>query len=111
MEGFDTAFLRSTRTGRVLSAFGMGNTFGRTVAICGRASGQRMVAKRLPPNAGRVCKSSPVSLSISSCVQSAVSPVESRAATRGARLRPNIVPPSRKMSGENSRASAQISSV
>lgn len=93
---------------RDVSRAGAANTPGRTVAIWGRWAGQTMVAMRLPPNAGRVCWSSPVSGSADSAVQSAVSPVRSRTATAGASSRPNAVAPYRIASGRRSRASAQI---
>ena len=54
----------------------------------------------LPPKAGRVCRSSLVSGSISSAVQSAVRPVSSSVATAEARSRPLVVAPSRMTSGE-----------
>ena len=50
-----------------------------------------MVAIKLPPNAGRVCCSRPVSASIESTVQSAVRPVCKRTATPGASSRPKAV--------------------
>ena len=85
-------------------------TPGRTVAICGRNSGQAMVAMVFPPNAGRVirswlcfCSLPGVGTSgkspISSCVQSAVRPVWMRAQTRGPRSRPMAVAPIRNTSG------------
>ena len=85
-------------------------TPGRTVAICGRLSGHAIVAIVLPPNAGRVINSwlcfcsfpstafrgkSP----ISSCVQSAVSPVATLADTVGPKSLPIAVAPTSMMSG------------
>ncbi len=102
---------RTTTAGRAGSGIGRGNTFGRTVAICGRASGQVIVASRFPPNAGRVCKSSPVPGSMSSRVQSAVSPVRSFAAARGAKLRPNAVAPISTISGAYFRISRASSAA
>jgi hypothetical protein len=52
-----------------------------------------------PPKAGRTCKRLPVSLSISSDVQSAVSPVLTFAATRGINDLPTGVAPARTMAG------------
>ena len=83
------------------------NTFGRTVAICGRWFGVMMVAMMLPPNAGRVwCRSicsAPVSLffvsSTLSIVQSAVRPVRTFTATRAKNARPTAVAPARITSG------------
>ena len=89
-------------------------TPGRTVAICGRLFGQAIVAIVLPPNAGRVMRSwlcfwvsslpaGTVSgkLPISSCVQSAVRPVSTRAEVLGPRSRPIAVAPIRTISGLN----------
>ena len=59
-------------------------TPGLTVAIWGRFLIHIIVAIRFPPKAGRVCLSNLVSLSISSTVQSAVSPVFNFEATLGA---------------------------
>jgi hypothetical protein len=73
-------------------------TRGRTVDICGRCLGHRMVAMMLPPKAGRVCSSSPSSL-MSSPVQSAVSPVWISTATRERKLRPAQVAPASMISG------------
>jgi hypothetical protein len=58
-----------------------------------------MVASKLPPKAGLVCSSKPFRGSISSRVQSAVSPVSNAEAVRGAMERPNPVAPNKKISG------------
>ena len=76
---------------------------GRTVAIWGRHTGVLMVAMTLPPIAGRVWSSSPVSRSISSPVQSAVSPVSSSAARAGRVVRPDVVAGARTTSGPSCR--------
>ena len=97
-------------------------TPGRTVAICGRKSGQAMVAMVLPPNAGRVISSWLCFVSlpgtgfigkspISSFVQSAVRPVWILAQTRGPRSRPIAVAPIRKISGLNSLITDAIACV
>ena len=88
-------------------ASGTGKTLGRTVAICGRENGVRIDAMMLPPKAGRVCTNWPSGL-ISRRVQSAVRPSFSRAATRGARSRPLVVAPSRKMFGLRAATMAEI---
>ena len=61
-----------------------------------------MVAIRLPPKVGRVIFSRPVSSSISSFVQSAVSPQPTLADTLGARSRPIVVAPNSTTSGFSS---------
>ena len=63
-------------------------TPGLTVAICGLKSSHRMVAIKFPPNAGLVISRFLDSSSISSPVQSAVSPVWILAASLGARSLP-----------------------
>ena len=78
-------------------------TPGRTVAIWGRWSLQRITAIRLPPKAGRVIISSLVSGSMARPVQSAVRPVLIRADRRGARSRPMEVAPKRTISGSRAR--------
>ena len=65
---------RTTMPDRVRSPGSACITLGRTVAICGRKPPLRMVAMMLPPKAGRVWSRSPVSGSMASPVQSAVSP-------------------------------------
>jgi hypothetical protein len=74
-------------------------TRGLTVAICGRLFGQRIVAMMLPPKAGLIWRKLRVSSSMSSDVQSAVSPVLRRAATRGMNDLPIGVAPARIISG------------
>ena len=85
-------------------------TPGRTVAICGRLSGQAIVAIVFPPNAGRVmrswlcfCSCPGIALigksPISSFVQSAVRPVLTLAETVGPRSRPIAVAPTNMISG------------
>ena len=64
----------------------------RTVAICGRTSGQMIVAMMLPPKAGRICIRLPFS-SMSRAVQSAVRPQRRYDATLGPRSRPTGVAP------------------
>ena len=78
-------------------------TLWRTVAIWGLWFCVRIVAMMFPPKAGRVWRSSLVAGSMASSVQSAVSPVRMRAATRGRSERPTTVPPPRKTSGLRSR--------
>ena len=63
-------------------------TPGLTVDICGLFSGHTIVAMMFPPNAGLVCLIFPSSGSISSFVQSAVSPVSTLDAILGARSLP-----------------------
>ncbi len=74
-------------------------TPGRTVDICGRYSGQTMVAMMLPPKAGRVMSRFREASSMAKAVQSAVRPVAARADTRGARSRPMVVAPKKTMPG------------
>ena len=79
-----------------LNGSGTGNTPGRTVAIWGKVV-DWMVAITLPPKAGRVMLSTLSSRE--SSVQSAVSPVSSLAATRGASSLPRGVAPNSTTAG------------
>ena len=74
-------------------------------------SAQTIVAMMLPPNAGRVCRSSFVSGSKSSCVQSAVRPQCRIDATVGASERPIVVAPTSTISGAFSRTSETNASL
>lgn len=69
------------------------NVPGRMVPTCGRATGTVMTAIILPPTAGSTNSMSVVPGSQTSSVASEVQPVPRRAAKRGAKSRPLIVPP------------------
>ena len=82
-----------------LSSSCFGITPGLTVDICGRASGDWIVASKFPPKVGRVIFNKPTSSSISNFVQSAVRPQPILEDTLGARSRPIDVAPNKTICG------------
>ena len=75
------------------------NTLGRTEPICGRWFGEIISAKILPPKAGRVHSTRPSSVSTVRIVQSATTPFCMRPDMRGAKSRPLLVAPIKRIFG------------